>query len=232
MTSSGAITRLALTGVGDGSAEQLSAVVAGHPNSDYILDLRGNTGGVLRGAVAIADLFLNGGLVLSVHEYPPGKINRYNARPGDIAEGRGIVVLVDENTSSGAEVIAAALKDRGRAVLVGTRTMGAGTVTTVVPLGGDDLLKIVTGRMLPPSEKAFDKVGLAPDVVITAPGDAAARIKLSEDFVPTSPAQLIALQAAIADQADVSTDLAALGVGHDDSAMLYAVRLLKYTQAQ
>jgi carboxyl-terminal processing protease len=231
-TSSGAITRLALHGLSDRSADELSAAVVRHANSDFILDLRGNSGGLLQGSVSIADLFLSGGLVLSVHENPPGTINRYNARPGDIAQGRRIVVLVDGDTASGAEVIAAALRDRGRAVLVGTRTAGAGTVSTVVPLGGDDLLTIVTGRMFPPSERSFDKVGLAPDVIMPAAGGATARVRLNEDFTSTGTVQREALEAAIADQADVSTDLAALGVARDDTAMIYAVRLLKRAMAQ
>jgi carboxyl-terminal processing protease len=230
--SNGAITRLALRGLSDRSADELSAAIAGHASSDFILDLRGNSGGLLQGSVSIADLFLSGGLVLSVHENPPGTINRYNARPGDIAQGRRIVVLVDRDTASGAEVIAAALRDRGRAVLVGTRTAGAGTVSTVVPLGGDDLLTVVTGRMFPPSERSFDKVGLAPDVVVPAAGDAAARVRLNEDFPSTGPLQREALEAAIADRADVSTDLAALGAAGDDAAVIYAVRLLKHAMVQ
>jgi C-terminal processing protease CtpA/Prc len=102
----------------------------------------------------------------------------------------------------------------------------------VVPLGGDDLLTIVTGRMFPPSERSFDKVGLAPDVVVAAAGDAASRVRLNEDFPSTGPVQREALEAAIADRADVSTDLAALGAARDDAAMIYAVRLLKHAVVQ
>ncbi|HEX6861079.1 MAG TPA: S41 family peptidase [Caulobacteraceae bacterium] len=135
-----------------------------------VFDLRNNPGGLLDQAVGVADLFLEGGEVVSQRGRDPRDIERYNARPGDILNGLPIVVLVNTGSASAAEIVAGALQDRKRAEIVGLTTFGKGSVQTVIPLpsstGG--ALKLTTARYYTPSGRSIQKTGIEPDLEVAA----------------------------------------------------------------
>ncbi len=135
-----------------------------------ILDLRNNPGGLLDQAVGLSDLFLEGGEIVSQRGRNARDVERYNARPGDIAEGLPIVVLINTGSASAAEIVAGALQDRKRAELVGLTSFGKGSVQTVIPLRGgmDGAVKLTTARYYPPSGRSIQQTGIEPDLEVAA----------------------------------------------------------------
>jgi carboxyl-terminal processing protease len=134
------------------------------PAAGYVLDLRGNPGGLLDQAIEVADLFLDGGLIVSVlsaQECPPRQTATYHARRGDETRGSPVVVLVDSRTASGAELLAAALLDRGRAAIVGQRTFANGSVNTVIPISIRAGIRLTTGEMTSPTGRRLSE-GVTP----------------------------------------------------------------------
>jgi carboxyl-terminal processing protease len=127
-----------------------------------ILDLRNNPGGLLDQAVGVADVFLDGGEVVSQRGRDPRNIQRYNARPGDLLNGLPMVVLINQGSASAAEIVAGALQDRHRAELVGLTSFGKGSVQTVIPLrgGADGALKLTTAKYFTPSGRSIQKTGI------------------------------------------------------------------------
>lgn len=155
-----------------------------------VLDLRNNPGGLLDQVVGVADLFLDGGEVLSQRGRNPRDVERYNARPGDSLGGLPLVVLIDGGTASGAECIAAALQDHKRARIVGTTSFGTGMVQTVIPLSGgkDGTLKLTTGRLTRPNGEMIDGAGVTPDVrVARSKADAERPLRRYQTSPPTAP---------------------------------------------
>ncbi|WP_182911250.1 S41 family peptidase [Pseudoalteromonas gelatinilytica] len=137
------------------------------PLSGLIIDLRDNPGGTLQGAVEVADLFLDNGTIVSTK----GRFNeanqKYQAHKGDILRGAPIAVLINENSASAAEILAAALRDNQRAVLIGETSFGKGSVQSLIPLGnGNTALKLTTARYYTPSGQSIDGKGITPDVSI------------------------------------------------------------------
>jgi carboxyl-terminal processing protease len=133
-----------------------------------VFDLRKNPGGLLDQAVGVADLFLNGGEVVSQRGRDPRSIERYNAKPGMKLEGLPVVVLIDSGTASAAEIVAGALQDRHRAQLVGLTSFGKGSVQTVIPLRGglDGAVKVTTARYFTPSGRSIQRTGIEPDLEV------------------------------------------------------------------
>jgi len=131
-----------------------------------ILDLRNNPGGVLDAAVAVSDLFLESGVIVSAD----GRVNdarfRMQAQAGDVMHGKPIVVLVNGGSASASEIVAGALKDHGRAVLVGSHTYGKGSVQTVMPLSNGRAVKLTTSRYFTPSGRSIQERGISPDVEV------------------------------------------------------------------
>lgn len=155
-----------------------------------VLDLRNNPGGLLDQAVGLADIFLDGGVVVEIRGREANQLERYHARPGDRLGGLPLVVLIDGGTASGAECIAAALQDRKRARIVGTTSFGTGMVQTVVPLGGgkDGALRITTSRMVRPNGMAIEGAGVTPDVLVArSKADAERPLRRSQTLPPTPP---------------------------------------------
>lgn len=131
-----------------------------------ILDLRGNGGGVLGVAIGVADLFLNAGTIASIDTRNPKDGMNFKAKPGKGFESVAqVIVLVDKNTASGAELIAAALQDHQRARIVGEHTAGYGTVQTILPMRNGSAIKLTTGRIVRPSGKTIAD-GVEPDVTM------------------------------------------------------------------
>jgi carboxyl-terminal processing protease len=136
----------------------------GGPLKGLVLDLRNNPGGVLEAAVAVADAFLDGGLIVSAKGRTPESKFEMNATPGDEMSGAPIVVLVNEGSASAAEIVAGALKDHRRAKLMGRTTFGKGSVQTVMPLSGDRAIKLTTSLYYTPSGVSINHRGIAPDI--------------------------------------------------------------------
>ena len=129
-----------------------------------VLDLRNNPGGVLNGAVAVSDAFLEKGLIV----YTEGRIAdsrlRFNATPDDVITGAPLVVLVNQGSASASEIVAGALQDHKRAIIVGERTFGKGSVQTIVPLSNDTAVKLTTARYYTPNGRSIQAEGIVPDI--------------------------------------------------------------------
>jgi carboxyl-terminal processing protease len=143
------------------------------PLKGLVLDLRNNPGGVLEAAVAVADEFLDSGLIVSAKGRTPESKFEMHATPGDALKGAPIVVLVDGGSASASEIVAGALKDNHRATLMGRTTFGKGSVQTVLPLGDDRALKLTTSLYYTPSGISINHRGIAPDIELERDGKAA-----------------------------------------------------------
>ena len=130
-----------------------------------VLDMRDNPGGVLESGVAVADDFLNSGVILTAQGRTPDARFEMDATPGDLMNGAPIVVLVNSGTASAAEIVSAALKDHGRALLIGHKTYGKGTVQTVIPLQYGGAVKLTTSRYFTPSGGSVQGKGIVPDII-------------------------------------------------------------------
>lgn len=132
----------------------------------FVLDLRNNPGGLLSQAVAVSDDFLDKGEIVSTRSRKPDDAQRYNARPGDLAGGLPIVVLINAGSASASEIVAGALQDQGRAILLGTKSFGKGSVQTVIPLGTHGAMRLTTARYYTPSGRSIQAVGIEPDIEV------------------------------------------------------------------
>jgi carboxyl-terminal processing protease len=138
----------------------------GGPPLGYILDLRSNPGGLLDQAVGLSDVFLERGEVVSQRGRKKGDIERFYARPGDAARGLPVIVLVDAGSASAAEIVAGALQEHHRAIVMGERTFGKGSVQTLLPLSQDTALRLTTARYYTPSGRSVQEGGIKPDIIV------------------------------------------------------------------
>jgi len=136
------------------------------PLRGAVLDLRSNPGGLLTSAVGVSDDFLDSGLIVSTHGRLPQSNLKFNATPGDLLSGAPMVVLVDNGTASAAEIVTGALKDHRRALVMGRRTFGKGSVQTILPLGDGDAVKLTTARYYTPDGTSIQVAGITPDIVL------------------------------------------------------------------
>jgi len=143
---------------------ELSDLQADAPLTGLVLDLRGNPGGVLESAVSVADDFLETGVIVRAEGRAAGARFELRATDGDLLRQAPIVVLVDRGSASGAEIVAGALRDHGRATLMGERTFGKGSVQSVIPVQGGQALKLTTSRYFTPSGASIHERGIDPDV--------------------------------------------------------------------
>ena len=140
----------------------------GSPLTGLVLDLRDNPGGTLSSAVAISDLFLQAGTIVTTKGRFFDANQRFTAQSGDILNGAPIVVLINEQSASAAEILAGALQDNERALIIGKQSYGKGSVQSLIPLGnGTTALKLTTARYFTPSGRSIEGVGIKPDVIIT-----------------------------------------------------------------
>jgi len=152
--------------VGEQTKAALVAIdkaTGGHPLG-YIVDLRSNPGGLLDQAVDVADDFLDSGEIVSQRGRTKDDIERYYARPGDMAHGLPVVVLTDAGTASASEIVAGALQDHRRAIVMGEKSFGKGSVQTVVQTGPDSALRLTTARYYTPSGRSVQAGGIQPDI--------------------------------------------------------------------
>ena len=141
---------------------------AGNNLKGVILDLRNNPGGLLDQAVQVADDFLDRGEIVSTRARRPEDGQRWNAKPGDIAEGFRIVVLVNGGSASASEIVAGALQDHRRAIVLGTKSFGKGSVQTVMPIPGNGAIRLTTARYYTPSGRSIQALGITPDIEVLA----------------------------------------------------------------
>ena len=130
----------------------------------YVIDLRNNGGGLLDQAIAVTDSFLDRGEIVSTRGRNPDDTQRHNARPGDLTNGKPLIVLVNGGSASASEIVAGALQDHRRATLLGSRSFGKGSVQTVIPIGSFGALKLTTARYYTPSGRSIQAKGIAPDI--------------------------------------------------------------------
>src|SRR5947209_5307533 len=133
-----------------------------------VLDLRNNPGGLLDQAVAVSDAFLDKGEIVSTRGRRSDDAQRYNARAGDIAAGLPVAVLINGGSASASEIVAGALQDHHRAILIGTRSFGKGSVQTIIPLAGHGAMRLTTARYYTPSGRSIQAKGIDPDIVVEA----------------------------------------------------------------
>lgn len=153
----------------DGMAEQVAAA-GGLDNIDgIVLDMRNNPGGLLNQAIFVADAFLDAGEITSTRGRDPDDGERFNATAGDLAEGKPIVVLINGGSASASEIVAGALQDHRRAIIVGTNSFGKGSVQTVVPLRGEGAMRLTTSRYYTPSGRSIQALGISPDIIVEQP---------------------------------------------------------------
>ena len=132
----------------------------------YVLDLRNNPGGLLDQAVEVSDAFIEQGEIVSTRGREVDDAQRFNATPGDLAEGLPVVVLINGGSASASEIVAGALQDHRRAILMGTKSFGKGSVQTIIPLGLNGAMRLTTARYFTPSGRSIQALGIDPDILV------------------------------------------------------------------
>jgi carboxyl-terminal processing protease len=135
----------------------------------FVIDLRNNPGGLLNQAIMVSDAFLETGEITSTRSRDPEQGERFNAEPGDLAQGKPIVVLINGGSASASEIVSGALQDHRRAIVVGTKSFGKGSVQTLIPLKGDGAMRLTTARYYTPSGRSIQALGVMPDIVVNQP---------------------------------------------------------------
>jgi carboxyl-terminal processing protease len=139
---------------------------AGNKLKGYILDLRNNPGGLLDQAISMSDAFLDKGEIVSVKARKSEDVQRWNAKPGDVASGLPIVVLMNGGSASASEIVAGALQDHKRAIILGTRSFGKGSVQTIMQVTGGGAIRLTTALYFTPSGRSIQKEGIKPDIEV------------------------------------------------------------------
>ncbi len=175
---------LRLTSFNENSGEQVQKELrAFQKNSDiesYILDLRNNPGGLLSQAIKISDFFLNSGEIVSTKSRKSSENRKWFAKNGDLTNGKTIIVLINYGSASASEILAGALKDHKRAILLGENTFGKGSVQSIIPLKNDGAIRLTVAKYYLPSGKSISEVGVSPDIEINET-DSDFRIKTATD---------------------------------------------------
>jgi carboxyl-terminal processing protease len=196
----------------------------------YVLDLRNNPGGLLDQAIQVSDDFLTSGEVVSTRGRRAEDTQRYDAKPGDITDGKPIVVLINGGTASASEIVSGALQDHKRATILGMTSFGKGSVQTVLPLGeGRGALRLTTARYYTPSGHSIQAQGIIPDIQV-AQGDETSLPRI----LRTSEADLqghLAGEPIPVKRANAPLIQAAPGTKYDDFQLAYALDLLRGTMS-
>ncbi len=139
---------------------------AGSELQGYIIDLRNNPGGLLDQAVEVSDAFIEQGEIVSTRGREVDDSQRFNAKPGDLAEGLPMIVLINGGSASASEIVAGALQDHRRAIVMGTKSFGKGSVQTIIPLGLNGAMRLTTARYFTPSGRSIQALGIDPDILV------------------------------------------------------------------
>jgi len=201
----------------------------------FVIDLRNNPGGLLNQAVRVSDAFLDAGEIVSTRGRDPQDGDRFNAEEGDLAQGKPIVVLINGGSASASEIVAGALQDHRRAIVVGTKSFGKGSVQTVMPLRGEGAMRLTTARYYTPSGRSIQALGVSPDIIVAQPprreepeeetpqrgarSEADLRGSLNNDSLSEDERRLIEADRA---KAEASADLR-----EEDYQLAYAIDILK-----
>lgn len=153
----------------EGLAKQIEEAGGIDKVNGVIVDLRNNPGGLLNQAVFVADAFLDEGEIVSTRGRNPEDGERFNATAGDLTSGLPIVVLINGGSASASEIVAGALQDHRRAIVIGTKSFGKGSVQTVMPLRGDGAMRLTTARYYTPSGRSIQALGIQPDIIVQQP---------------------------------------------------------------
>lgn len=153
-----------------------------------VLDLRGNPGGLLDQSIKVSGVFLDGGEVVSTRGRQPKDVNSYSAKKGELVKGVPLVVLIDSASASASEIVAGAVQDRGRGLVIGMTSFGKGSVQAVIPLRGgrDGALRLTTQRYYTPAGRSIQGTGITPDIAIAADEDDGNGARMSESDLPNS----------------------------------------------
>ena len=154
--------------------EEVEALGGMESVNGFVIDLRNNPGGLLSQAIRVSDAFLDKGEIVSTRGRDPQDGERFNATAGDLAEGKPMVVLINDGSASASEIVAGALQDHRRAIVIGTKSFGKGSVQTVMPLRGDGAMRLTTARYYTPSGRSIQALGISPDIVVQQPARAPA----------------------------------------------------------
>jgi carboxyl-terminal processing protease len=153
----------------EGLKKEIEALGGMDNVNGFVIDLRNNPGGLLNQAIRVSDAFLDKGEIVSTRGRDPQDGERFNATAGDLAEGKPMVVLINEGSASASEIVAGALQDHRRAIVIGTKSFGKGSVQTVMPLRGDGAMRLTTARYYTPSGRSIQALGVSPDIVVQQP---------------------------------------------------------------
>ena len=153
----------------DGLEKQVGEAGGMENINGIVLDLRNNPGGLLNQAIRVTDAFLEKGEIVSTRGRYSRDSERYNAKAGDLANGKPIVVLINGGSASASEIVAGALQDHRRAIVVGTRSFGKGSVQTVMPLRGEGAMRLTTSRYYTPSGRSIQALGVSPNIIVEQP---------------------------------------------------------------
>ncbi len=190
----------------------------------YILDLRNNPGGLLDQAIQVSDDFLTSGEIVSTRGRHPDDTQRYDAKPGDLSDGKRIIVLINAGTASASEIVAGALQDHKRATILGMTSFGKGSVQTIIPLGeGGGALRLTTARYYTPSGHSIQAQGIIPDIAV-AQGDEDQTPKIARPSEADLPGHLIGEP--VVKKPDAVTVKPVPGKKYDDFQLSYALDLM------
>ena len=153
----------------DGIAKQIEAAGGIENINGFVVDLRNNPGGLLNQAIMVSDAFLEKGEIVSTRGRDPATGDRWNAQSGDLAQGKPIVVLINGGSASASEIVAGALQDHHRAIVVGTKSFGKGSVQTIMPLPGEGAMRLTTARYYTPSGRSIQALGVSPNIIVEQP---------------------------------------------------------------
>ena len=153
----------------DGIAKQIEAAGGIKNINGFVVDLRNNPGGLLNQAIMVSDAFLEKGEIVSTRGRDPATGDRWNAQSGDLAQGKPIVVLINGGSASASEIVAGALQDHHRAIVVGTKSFGKGSVQTIMPLPGEGAMRLTTARYYTPSGRSIQALGVSPNIIVEQP---------------------------------------------------------------
>ena len=164
-----------LTSFNENSGEQIKKEIKKIEKNDkvnsYILDLRNNPGGLLSQAIKISDFFLNNGEIVSTKSRKPSENRKWFANQGDLTKGKTLIVLINYGSASASEIVAGALKDHKRAIILGETSYGKGSVQSIIPLKNDGAIRLTVAKYYLPSGKSISEVGVTPDIEISEETD-------------------------------------------------------------
>ena len=164
-----------LTSFNENSGEQIKKEIKNLEKNDkvnaYILDLRNNPGGLLSQAIRISDFFLDNGEIVSTKSRKPSENRKWFANQGDLTKGKTLIVLINYGSASASEIVAGALKDHKRAIILGETSYGKGSVQSIIPLKNDGAIRLTIAKYYLPSGKSISEVGVTPDIEISEETD-------------------------------------------------------------